>query len=167
MEIATCFDATPSEELPTAGVLIASFHALAARGRPVAAFPSIHENTPSMNTYVILFRQGPRPLTDDEIQRRAQETSVWARSVTAAGHTLDPRILAAESRLCPPASETAAPATGPAVIALLFLEARDLDEATRVAETHPGRRYGSTLEVRPWTAPVRLAQPQPDAVPAR
>lgn len=167
MEIATCFDATPSEELPTAGVLIASFRALAARSRPAAPFPSFHENTPAMNTYVILFRQGPRPLSADEIQRRAQETSAWARSVNAAGHMLDPRILDGDARLCPPDGQASAPATGPTVIALLFLQATSLDDATRVAETHPGRRYGSTLEVRPWTAPVRLAQPEPDAVPTR
>ena len=136
METALRIPVVPDDEFTPVRSLIALFSLLATQTGSARASDPILKPAQSMNTYVILFRQGPRPLTDDEIQRRAQETSVWARSVTAAGHTLDPRILAAESRLCPPASETAAPATGPAVIALLFLELHAVDEATHVAETH-------------------------------
>lgn len=167
METALRIAGVPDDEFTPVRSLIALFSLLATQTDSARASDPILKPAQSMNTYVILFRQGSRPLTADEIQRRAQETSAWARSVSAAGLALDPRILDAESRLLPPAGETVAPPTGPAVIALLFLQAADLDEATRAAETHPGRRYGTTIEVRPWAAPVRLAQAEPNTVPAR
>jgi|GEM_PF-6309452 len=40
------------------------------------------------------------------------------------------------------------------VTALPFLEARDLNEATQIAEAHPAVRYGSAVEVRPWAPPL-------------
>ena len=108
----------------------------------------------TMKTFVIIFRQGPQQLTEADKQRRAQETSIWAKAVNAAGHKLDPRILAPEGerRGASNSSTDQHPVT-----ALLFLEARDLNEATQVAEAHPALHYGSEVEIRPWASPVLAA----------
>jgi hypothetical protein len=106
---------------------------------------------PAMKTFVIIFRQGPQQLTEADKQRRAQETTVWAKAQNAAGHKLDPRILAPESehRGSVNSSSGQRPVT-----ALLFLEASDLNEATKVAEAHPALHFGSEVEVRPWAPPA-------------
>lgn len=110
-----------------------------------------------MNTFVILFRQS-RPLTKTEQQQRAAETPAWARSLNAAGHKLEPRILGPES-IRTDAAERTVP-TADAVTALLFLEAQTLEQAAELAADHPARKYGATLEVRPWAAPASAtAQP--------
>jgi hypothetical protein len=112
-----------------------------------------------MKTFVIIFRQGPDPLTDADKQRRAEETVVWARRQNDAGHKLDPRILAPESAHHGSEHSAATPADACPITALLFLEARDLSEAAQVAESHPALRYGSNVEVRPWATPVPVAMP--------
>jgi hypothetical protein len=107
--------------------------------------------TATMKTFVIIFRQGPQQLTESDKQRRAEETVAWARGQNAAGHRLDPRILAPESEHRGPGNSSS---DGWPVTALLFLEAHDLSEATQIAEAHPAIRYGSEIEVRPWAPPV-------------
>jgi hypothetical protein len=106
-----------------------------------------------MNTFVIIFRQGPRTLTDSDKQRRAEETTVWARRHNEAGHKLDPRILVPDSAHRGHRTAVAADDAWP-VTALLFLEANDLSEATEIAEAHPALGYGASVEVRPWAPPV-------------
>jgi len=117
-----------------------------------------------MNTFVIIFRQAPQPLTDADKQHLAEAMGPWARRQNDAGHKLDPRILAPESAQTGPEGATAAPADAWPVTALLFLEAHDLSEAARVAECHPGRRFGAKVEVRPWAPPV---VPPPARTPAK
>src|SRR5260370_31008807 len=56
-----------------------------------------NQPTAAMKTFVIIFRQGPRLLTDADKQRRAEETATWARPQNSAGHKLDPHILAPAS----------------------------------------------------------------------
>jgi hypothetical protein len=109
------------------------------------------------DTFVIIFRQGPRTLTPDDLQRRTQETSVWARRQNDAGHNLKPHILT-------PARERRGAGNGEAagidawpVTALLFLEARDLAEAARVAGEHPAINYGANVEIRAWAPPGPVA----------
>jgi hypothetical protein len=119
-----------------------------------AATPStsVIPSNPTMKTFVIIFRQGPRQLTYFDKQRRAEETTQWARRQNDAGHKLDPHILAPESahrRAELPNSSDAWPIT-----ALLFLEARDLSETAQVAESHPALGYGANIEVRPWGRPI-------------
>lgn len=99
-----------------------------------------------MKPFVIIFRTGP--INEAEKQRRAEETSAWARRQNEAGHKLDPHILEPEG---------ANLANGLAISALLFLEAHDLSEATRIAESHPALRYGAQIEVRPSGVPAALA----------
>jgi hypothetical protein len=110
-------------------------------------------STTAMKTFVIIFRQGPQQLTESDKQRRAEETVAWARAQNAAGHKLDPRILAPESEHRGSGNSAN---DGGEVTALLFLEARDLSEATKVAEAHPAIRYGSEVEVRRWAPPVSV-----------
>lgn len=120
-----------------------------------------------MNTFVIIFRQGPRTLTPADLQKRAQETSAWARRQNDAGHKLNPHILA-------PARERRGADFGDAsgidawpVTALLLLEARDLADAARVAGEHPAVGYGANVEVRPWAPPTPVAPATPAAQPPR
>ena len=107
-----------------------------------------------MNPFVILFRRGPDfPATDADNRRRAAATGVWARSLNAAGHRLDPRLLASECVYRGLQHSDASTGAWP-VTALLFLEARDLEEAARIAGSHPAVRDGVAVEVRPWAPPV-------------
>jgi hypothetical protein len=130
----------------------------------VASVP--YQSATTMNTFVIVFRQGPRTLTPADIQQRGQETSVWARRQNEAGHKLDPHILtpARERRGSDMGDVTGIDAWP--ITALLFLEARDLAEAAKVAAEHPAVNYGANVEVRPWAAPTPVAPPPktPDAL---
>ena len=78
------------------------------------------------------------------------------------GRRLNPRILTPDRHTVKhegEASQTTAGAEG-VVVAITFLEAADLAEALRIAESHPGRHYGVSIEVREWTFPV----PQPTPI---
>jgi hypothetical protein len=111
----------------------------------------------AMETFVVIFRQGPRTLSDSDRQRRAEETTEWARHQNGAGYKLDPRILPPERAHRGPKGTSANAATPTPITALLFVEAHDLDEAAQVAESHPALRFGASVEVRPWTAPAPVA----------
>lgn len=130
---------------------------------PGAAGLAPTESAP-MKPFVIIFRQGPRQLTETELKQRTEETRVWAQQQNAAGHKLDPHILAPEGQWIEPDGDSgpvSATSTG-AITALLFLEARDLAQAVNIARAHPGLRYGAGVEVRPWApppAPPPAAQP--------
>ena len=113
-----------------------------------------------MNDFVILFRQGPRTLTEADLARRQQEVSAWARTQNAAGHRLEPRILAPD--MLRPGIGTDTPLDAHPVTALLFLQARDLADAARIAESHPASHFGASVEVRPWAPPAGpVSAPQP------
>ncbi len=113
-----------------------------------------------MQQFVIIFRQGPRQLTEAELKQRTAETRAWAQQQNAAGHKLDPHILAPEGQwIGPDGAGGPVPATDAGTVtALLFFEARDLAQAVEVARAHPATRYGASVEVRPW-APPPAAQP--------
>jgi hypothetical protein len=107
-----------------------------------------------LKPFVIIFRQSPFPLSEADKQRRAEETAIWARHQNEAGHRLDPHILAAEGVRHRTRSSADRESDAWPITALLFLEARDLNQAAQVAESHPALRYGSEVEVRPWASPV-------------
>jgi len=110
-----------------------------------------------MNTFVILFRQGPFAFTDEVKARRQATISIWARERNAAGHKLEPRSLAPD--IARPGSVAPAEVVGTwPVTALLFLEAADLGAATAIAESHPAKDYNVTMEVRPWSSPTAPAR---------
>jgi hypothetical protein len=110
-----------------------------------------------MKTFVIIFRQGPPAPTPEERQRITADVTGWAQRINSEGHKLDPRILAPEGSVRGENASASLPATEWPVTALLFLEAHDLEEATRIAESHPALRNRAVVEVRPWNAPVRPA----------
>jgi hypothetical protein len=119
-----------------------------------------------MDTFVIIFRQGPRTLTPADIQQRTQETSVWARRQNDAGHKLKPHILTpARERRGAEIGDVAGIDAWP-VTALLLLEARDLAEAARIAGEHPAIAYGANVEVRTWMPPAPVVPPPEPATPA-
>lgn len=113
----------------------------------------------AMKQFVIIFHQGPKPLTEADKQLRSEETRVWAQKQNAAGRKLVPRILEPDGHwIGADGTDGAVPATATgAITALLFLEAHDLAEAVEVAHAHPAIRYGSSVEVRPWAPPPALA----------
>jgi hypothetical protein len=116
---------------------------------------SLHaQGSQPMKTFVILFRQGSRTLTEADLKNRTEETRAWARAQNAAGHKLDPRILAPEGQWIGPdgGGPVPVPEAGQ-VTAILFLEAGDLGSAVDIARAHPATRYGSSVEVRPWAPP--------------
>lgn len=116
----------------------------------LSELPATSEPNTKMQHFVIIFRQGPRTLTDADLARRQKEVSAWAREHNAAGHKLEPRILAPDVlRHGASASADTWPIT-----ALLFLEARDLTEAAKVAQSHPANHFGASVEVRPWAPPA-------------
>jgi len=102
-----------------------------------------------MKHFALLYREGARPLSPVEQKRRAEEVRAWAVRTNKQGHQLDSRIFQKDGHtLARARSGKNAP-----VIAVTFLDARDLEEAVRIAQTHPGLQYGVTIEVREWTAP--------------
>lgn len=103
-----------------------------------------------MKQFVILFRQGPYLFTEAVREKRQTAIIAWARELNARGHRLEPRSLAAS--FTRPGIEVSEDDYGRwPVSALLFLEARDLTEATALAATHPAKDYNVSMEVRPWT----------------
>ena len=108
-----------------------------------------------MKTYVIIFRQGPHTLTQADLTRRQKEVSAWAREQNAAGHKLEPRILAPE--VLRTEGDQGIGSNAWPVTALLFIEATDLADAAKVAATHPAKHYNASMEVRPWAAPAVAA----------
>lgn len=140
--------------LALCGVSPAVVHA-----QPVSTAKKTHSN---MQKFVIIFRQGSRPLSEADKQRRQQEVSAWARVQNAAGHQLEPRILGPEvARPGTDAANENASASEWPITALLFLDATDLAEAAKVAESHPALHFGAAVEVRPWGPPVIPPAPQP------
>lgn len=147
MNASECFHSTSKRWLRRIAPLAACLCVASVLAQSATTPPS----ATAMKTFVIIFRQGPQQLTESDKQRRAEETVAWARAQNAAGHKLDPRILAPESER---RGSGKSASDGQPVTALLFLEARDLTEATQVAEAHPALHYGSEVEVRPWAQPV-------------
>ncbi|HET7535274.1 MAG TPA: hypothetical protein VFJ90_02390 [Candidatus Didemnitutus sp.] len=125
---------------------------LALRAETNSTTRSTDQAKPAMKQFVIIFRQGPYQLTDAEKERRQTTVSAWARDVMANGHNLDPRILEPESSTPGVAMSPDARGSWP-VTALLFLEARDIEEASHIAAAHPAKEYNVSVEVRPWAPP--------------
>jgi hypothetical protein len=110
--------------------------------------------------FVLIFRQGARTLTAEEQERRRKEVRAWALHHIDDGTGLEPRVLGDQSQRLSKEASSDEPADK--VIALNFLEAEDFREAIGVAKTHPGLRYGVSIEVRPWSDPrLQTAAAQP------
>lgn len=105
-------------------------------------------------SFVFIFRQG-RKLTEEEQKRRTEEVSAWARQRLNDDPSFDPRVLGEESSRV----GDSVPTIDGAVIALNFIQAADFNEAVVIAKTHPGLRYGVSIEVRPWRDPRARTAP--------
>src|SRR5262245_22021139 len=99
----------------------------------------------AQRSYVLIFRQGSRKLTDEEQRKRAEEVRAWALQQIREGRGLDPRDLDAEAAIL---GDDASDARDrhPA-IALNFIHAADFDEAVKIAKGHPGLRYGVSMRI--------------------
>jgi hypothetical protein len=106
----------------------------------------------SMEQFVFLFRKGPAKLSEAEEKRRAEEVRTWAMRQVSEGRALDPRILGEESERVNP-NGASGPGNEWPVVAAVFLQASDFNEAVKIAKDHPGVRYGVSVEVRPWALP--------------
>lgn len=117
------------------------------------------KETAPMKPFVFVFRQGSARLSEADQRRRAVEVREWARRQNAEGRNLDPRMLDEESHRVEPGGRIGGnlPNRDGPLVAILFLEARDLAEAVSIAESHPGLRYGVTIEVRAWAPPAQTA----------
>jgi hypothetical protein len=112
-----------------------------------------------MKPYVFIFQQGNRTLSEEDEKRRALEVRAWALRQISEGRKLDPRLMASDYRRVSEEGENNSPLpTDSPTAAILFLEANDLNEAVDIAKTHPGLRYGVSIEVRPWTTPLPSAK---------
>jgi hypothetical protein len=109
-----------------------------------------------MKQFVFLFRQGATQLSEADQKRRAEEVRAWALRQNNEGRKLVPHILGQENYRVSPDGKGGPDRAidGGTLIAITFLEARDFAEAVRIAETHPGLRYGVSVEVRAWTSPL-------------
>jgi len=132
---------------------IAALLMLVVGGAAVRALSSPSVSATTMNNFVIIFRQGPRPLSPEDIALRQREIVEWARVHNAAGHKLEPRALASEIRR--PGLEQGT--EGWPLTALVFLQARDLEQASEIARVHPANRFGASVEVRAWSNPAAQA----------
>jgi hypothetical protein len=65
-------------------------------------------------------------------------------------HGLEPMVLGDESQIV---GDGVISRGEGRVLAFNFIEADEMAEAVKIANTHPGLRYGVTIEVRPWTDP--------------
>jgi hypothetical protein len=110
----------------------------------------IHQGAKVKPSFVFIFRKSNRTLSEEEQKRRTEEVRAWALQEVKA-HDLEPRVLGDESLYL---GDSVKGSNGEAtVIALNFIKAEDFDEAVKIAKSHPGLRYGVSIEVRPWTDP--------------
>ncbi len=112
-----------------------------------------------MKQFTFIFRQGKRFLSPEEFNQRASEIRKWAITQATENRQLAPHILGddgyqisldGDAAPTPPISEGS-------VIAIIFLEATDLNSAVAIAKTHPGPRYGNSIEVREWSRPPNFS----------
>lgn len=109
-----------------------------------------------MQNYAFIFRQSNHPMTQEEQKRRAEEVRDWAVQLRDEGHTLVPHLLGMERYVAEPNGVQASSVEAPAdpVIAILIVDCTGFDEAKKIALTHPGLRYGVSIEVREAASPV-------------
>ncbi len=117
--------------------------------------PPLTNTNQVMRQFAFFFRQS-RQLSDAEQKQRSAEVVAWVKQQIADGRKLEPRVLATEHDLVVSEENKSSASTnsGGTLVAINFLEAKDFEEAVKIAKTHPGLRYGVSIEVRPWTDPL-------------
>src|ERR1700759_585952 len=107
-----------------------------------------------MKHYALIFYPSP-PLTPEELTQRQFEVLDLAKKGTSMGVYLVPRSFGSPlARLTAFGND----GTGTAFANIVFFDSASEEQAMHVAKTHPGLRYGATIEVREWTPP-RAAVP--------
>jgi hypothetical protein len=112
-----------------------------------------------MKHYALIFYPS-HTLTPGELKQRQIEILEWAKDVTSMGIDLDPRSFGSPIAQLTPAGGEAASAEERAASAftnIVFFNSASEEQALRVAKTHPGLRYGTTIEMRQWTPPQPAA----------
>ena len=112
-----------------------------------------------MKHYVLIFHS-TRTLSPEEVKQRGVDIAAWVKQVTEMGVTLDPRSL--EETLANFSADgdrviSREGSSDPTFRNLVFFDAPSSEQAVTIARTHPGLRYGATVEVREWTSPRGLA----------
>ena len=108
-----------------------------------------------MKQFAFVFRGGGRELSETEAAQRTKEIGQWARSFMASGSEFDARVFRGDKyHVTQDDSAEITSATEQPVIAINFITANDLEDAVRIAQTHPGLRYGSSIEVSEWFSPL-------------
>lgn len=112
-----------------------------------------------MHHYVMIFR-ATRPFTTEEQQTRPRDIQKWVAEVTSMGIQLDPRNLGdtvANLSQVDGSIVSRKDPTDRTLVTLVFFDAPDNTKALEIAHMHPGPRYGVTLELREWSAPIPQA----------
>jgi len=112
-----------------------------------------------MKRYVLIFHS-TRTLSPEEVKQRGVDIAAWVKQVTDMGVTLDPRSL--EETLANFSEDgnqivSREGSSDPTFRNLVFFDSPSREQAVTIARTHPGLRYGATVEVREWTSPRRTA----------
>lgn len=113
-----------------------------------------------MKQFIYLFGQSQGAALSPERQKqRVAEVRSWAMTQITQGRNLDPRILGDERYQVAPDNEgpSRSELNEKSIVAVTFLAAPNFDAAVQVAKTHPGLRYGVSVEVREWSSPQPLA----------
>ncbi|HSZ18138.1 MAG TPA: hypothetical protein VK764_13625 [Terracidiphilus sp.] len=117
-----------------------------------------------MQHYVLIFRTS-RALTPAELKQRPAEIQLWVKHVTSMGIAIDPKALgpfAIRFTQQNGTLQSQEDPADPALVNFVFFDAPTEAEAVEVARSHPGLRYGVSVELRNWTTPG----PAPQASPA-
>lgn len=112
----------------------------------------------TMNTFALLFTAGSKELSESDLKLRAQLVKAWVKKQNGAGHHLEPRAFGPEHvEINSEAKIVSRSQTSEGHLTIaLFVEAKDFDEAVALAQSHPGLKFGSKVEVRSWSQPVPI-----------
>jgi hypothetical protein len=138
------------------GGLFAAFTVAGALAQSASTPTAAQQKGVSMQKFAFIFRQSNVPLDETQQKRRAEEVRRWAIHLRDEGHVLEPHLLGEERYVAQPGTTDVSPQSrqpGDPVVAILILDATSFDEARKIAATHPGLRYGVSIEVRAATVP--------------
>jgi hypothetical protein len=131
----------------------------------LAVAPSVSQTSTQgapMKEFAFIFRQTTFPMTPEQQKQRAEEVRDWAVHLREEGHKMNPYLVGTESFFVPPAQAPSSIAHRPGgdpIIALLLIDFPSFEEAKKAAQSHPGLRYGVSIEVRDATAPAPVPAP--------
>lgn len=115
------------------------------------------EGSTKKQSFVSLFPEGSQRLSEEEQKRRTEEVRAWAVKQSKDERAFDRRVLDEMGYRTDGIERT----NDASVIALNFIEAAEFTEAVALARTHPGLRYGVSIEVPPWKDPRATGAPAP------